>query len=195
MIFRILYIHKEDCSAIKRLKNHFMKDTSVEITFLKRLPEDILENGELEKSASCIVFDDLHHQALTDKNLGELLYEIASIKAHHFQLYVFLCLQSFDIVKKQSKLHNVFLNSSHLIFFRTAHDSKAIKRYLNNYDITLKSSVSLWQIFQKYVQSKRYAYMLICVSPRCEKQTVFSNILMNAEGPMLSFHESDEEEL
>lgn len=192
--FRLIYIHKEDCSATKRLKAHFAEDKSVDASFMKRIPEDFIESYSFKKNETVLVIDDFHSESLTSRGVGNLLYDISSVLAHHHGLYVFYCVQSFDIIKKQSKLNNVFLNSSHIIFFRTAHDAKSIKRYLGNYEIALKSNANLWQIFQKYVQSKRFAYMIICVSPRCERQTVYSNVLLKEEGPMLSFHESDGEE-
>ena len=189
----MIYFHKEDCAAIKKLKAYFASNTSVEALFLKRIPEDFLESFS-PKENTAIVFDDLHSDAISNREIGNLLYEISSVWVHHHNLYVFFCVQAFDIVKKQSKLHNVFLNSTHVVFFKTAHDARSIRRYLGNYEISLKSSGDLWQIFQKYVQKKSYAYLIICVSPRCEKQTVYSNILIREEGAMLSFHESSDEE-
>lgn len=191
---RLIYIYKEDCSAIKELKAHFETDKSVEAIFLKKIPDDFLEYFSEEKAFTAVVFDDLHYEALSNRDVASLLYEFSSVLAHHHNLYCFFSVQSFDIVKKQSKLNNVFLNSSHVIFFRTAHDCKSIKRFLNNYEIALQGSTTLFDIFKKYIQTKRFAYMLICVSPRCEKQSVFSNVLMKEKGLMLSFHELSDSE-
>ena len=193
LFFRLIYFHKEDCAATENLKKYFLKDHRVEASFLKKIPEDFFETN-FKKNETVIVFDDFHSDLLTNKELGNLIYEISSVLTHHNGLVVLLSVQSFDIIKKQSKLNNVFMNSSHIIFFRTAHDVKSIRRYLGNYEIALKSpTLTLWQIFQKFVQTKQFAYMLICVSPRCKRQTVFSNVLMKDDGPMLSFHESDSE--
>ena len=193
-IFRLIYIHKEECSAIKRLKAHLIEDKGIDASFLKRVPEDLLESYSFPKDQTVLVIDDFHSESVASRALANLLYDLSSVVTHHHGLYVFYSLQSFDIIKKQSKLNNVFLNSTHIVFFRTAHDAKSIKRYLGNYEIALKSSVDLWHIFQKYIQTKRFAYMLICVSPRCERQTVYSNVLLRDDGPMLSFHESDGED-
>lgn len=190
----MIYFYKEECDAIKDLKAHLAKAKNIDASFMKRVPEDLLESYSFPKDQTVLVIDDHHFESLSSRKLANLLYELSSVFTHHHGLYVFYCVQSFDIIKKQSKLNNVFLNSTHIVFFRTSHDAKSVKRYLGNYEIALESSVDLWHIFQKYIQTKKHAYMIICVSPRCEKQTVFSNVLLKEEGNMLSFHESDGED-
>ena len=49
-------------------------------------------------------------------------------------------------------------------------------------------------VYQKFVQNKAHAYLILFISPKCDKHMAFTNILLNALGPMLSHHESSDEE-
>lgn len=188
-INRILYFYREEDSNIQELKAFFGTIENVDVKFLKKLPEDLL--SITLPNSTVIVFDDHENYFSNDKQYAELLFSLASVHVHHRGLICFFVVQTIGILKKQHKLNNSFSQSTHVIFFRNAHEGKALKRYMNNFSLKLKGGVTVFDVFERFIQKKKFSYLLLCVSPRCDYNTAFSNILMSSDGPMLSFHESD----
>ena len=189
---RLLYFYKHDDAQIQRLKLFFEKNREIDARFLKKIPTDL--NPLLLKNETCIIYDD-HEVFFTDRQNAESLYCQSSVLTSHLGLYIFFCVNSYSILRKDSILNRVTLNSSHLIFFRSRLDTRSLRHFMGNFSLQLKGSQSLWDVFNKYIQKSptQYSYLLLCVSPKSRKSTCYSNILMQSDGPMLSFHESDSE--
>ena len=106
----------------------------------------------------------------------------------------FLCLHSYDIFLKASKLNVILMNSSHLIFFKTAHDARAAKRLMGQYMLNLKGGQTLFDDYKRQVLEKNFSYILVALSPLSTKPSVWSQVLLAEECPMLCFNESSDSE-
>ena len=196
-IKKILYFYKESCESIQSLKDYLATQKSIQSTFSKKIPDDFLEFASFEKSGgNLVVFDDFYSDALTNETLREIWLKLATVYTHHHSLVCMVTIHSYEIFLKASKLNGILQSSSHLIFFKTTHDQKALKRIFSHYEIKLKNGGSLWGIYKQYVMSRRHAYLILCISQLCQRATAFSNVLLKNEGPLLSFHQtsSDEDE-
>ena len=176
------------------LKSFLSKEDGIKGVFLKKIPENnFIEALGIEKGSTVIVFDDFHVQALSSEPLRDTLLNLSSVWNHHYQIITFYVAQQYDIFLKSSKLNGLLLNSTHLVLWRSNHDFKSIKRNLDKYYVRLKGGLTLWKIFERYVQSDQFKFLLICVSPLCRRPSVFMNTLMSSDDPVLSFHQSDSE--
>ena len=189
---RLVYFFKEEDDEIKNLKAFFEDEKEVESIFSRKIPDDL--SPLIIKNSTIFCFDDLELY-FNEKQNAETLYNIASVLTSHLGLITFFCVQSFSVLRKDSLVNRSVLNSTHLCFFRTAQDARTIKYFMGNFSLRLKSSQSLWDVFQKYIQRSNapFGYLLLCVSPKCRVNTVFTNILMCSDGPMIGFHESDDD--
>ena len=191
---KIIYFFREECSAVTDLKSFLSKEDGIKGVFLKKIPENnFIETLGIEKGSTVIVFDDFHVQALSSEPLRDTLLNLSSVWNHHYQIITFYVAQQYDIFLKSSKLNGLLLNSTHLVLWRSNHDFKSIKRKLDKYYVKLKGGLTLWKIFERYVQSDQFKFLLICVSPLCRRPSVFMNTLMSSDDPVLSFHQSDSE--
>ena len=188
---QILYFFREEDATIRSLKEHFDAVDEIEVKFAKKIPENL--SSLIIKNATILVFDDFETYFATKIN-SELLYTIASVWTSHLLLHTFFCVQSFNVLKKQSRAHPSFQNSTHVCFFKNNTEARALKRYMANFSIPLKGNLSVWETYQRYVQKKPFAYLLLSISPRFARQTAYSNILHSSKGHMMSFHESSDSE-
>lgn len=186
-IKKIIYFHREEDDSIRQLRDHFEGDSSIEVKFSKKVPDNL--ETWIIKNATILVFDDFETY-FSSKINSELLYSIASVWTSHFLLHTFFSVQSFDVLKKQSKAHPSFQQSTHVCFFKNNTEARSLKRYMANFSIPLKKGLSVWEVYQRYVQKRPFAYLLLCISPRFARQTAHSNILHQEPGHMMSFHES-----
>ena len=189
---RLLYFYKHDDAQIQRLKTFFEKNREIDARFLKKIPEDL--SPLLLPHQTVIVWDD-HELYFNARENAEYLYSISSVLTSHLGLIVFFNVNSFSVLRKDSIVHRSIQNSTHLIFFKTRLDTRSLKNFMGNFSLQLKGNQSLWDIYNKHIQksSTQFAYLLLCVSPKCRKSTCYTNILMQSSGPMISFHESDSE--
>lgn len=187
----IWYFYREEDENIKKLRKEFEKSkySHLDIKFLKKVPVDMIENS---MENLIVVWDDFEYELVTSKELQATLYSAATVYCHHKRQWWFVICQSVDVLKKAHKINNSISQATHYVFFRNLTQNKSICRFLNNFSIKLKGGQSLAEVFEKYVQSTIFAYLVICVSPRCKITTAFSNILLNSDGPMLAFHEDDD---
>lgn len=86
------------------------------------------------------------------------------------------------------------MNSSHLVFFKSSHDAKAARRHMNNYLIKLKGGQTLFDVYKREVLEKNFNYVIAAISPMCKKPTVWGQILLAEDCPMLAYHESSDED-
>ena len=86
------------------------------------------------------------------------------------------------------------MNSSHLIFFKTAHDARAAKRLMGQYMLNLKGGQTLFDIYKRQVLEKNFSYILVALSPLSTKPSVWSQVLLAEECPMLCFNKSSDSE-
>ena len=190
-IKKILYFFREEDETIRSLREHFDGVAGIDVKFAKKIPENL--SALIIKNGTILVFDDFESY-FSSKINSELLYSIASVWTSHLLLHTFFCVQSFNVLKKQSKAHPSFQNSTHVCFFKNNTEARALKRYMSNFSIPLKNGLSVWETYQKYVQKKPFAYLLLCISPRFARQTAYSNILHASKGHMMSFHDSSDSE-
>ena len=148
----------------------------------------------MEENSTIIVIDDFFWDAATDDTIRSALINLSSIWNHHKSLISFLCLHSYDIFLKASKLNVILMNSSHLIFFKSSHDGRAAKRVMSQYVLNLKGGQTLFQIYKRHVLEKNYQYIIVAISPQSTKPSVWSQVLLAEECPMLCFDESSESE-
>ena len=191
---KVIYFYRQECRAVTELKQFLSQESDIKSLFLRKIPEtNFIESIGVEKGSTCIVFDDFHVQALSSEPLREILLNLSSIWNHHYQIVTFYVAQQNDMFLKSSKLNGLLLNSTHIVLWRSNHDVKSIKRNLDRYFVKLKGDLTLWKIFERYVQSDQFKFLLICVSPLCRRPTVWMNTLMSSDDQVLSFHESDSE--
>ena len=188
----LVYIYREEDNNIKELKNVLeeTKYAKMDKKFLKKIPSDLLELP----AYSIIVLDDQEFELTRSKSLQSQLYSIASVLCRHKKWFFFLSCQSVSVLKKNHKINDSVQQASHICIFRNPLEHRSMSRYLNNLSIRLKGGMTLSQVYESYVQSRSFCYLLISVSPRCSKITAFSNIILSREGSMLSFHESSDDE-
>lgn len=188
----IWYIYREEDQNIKKLKDEFGKKKyeKLDIRFIKKLDVDLME---LVPRRCAIVLDDQELEMTRSKSLQAMLHSAGSVYAHHKELWIFVLCQSVSVLKKNHKLHSAVSQSTHLLFFRNLLEGKSVCRYLSNLSIKLKGSLSLTDVYERYVQTKLYSYLLLLVSPRLSSTKALSNILLNADGPLLRFDDSDSE--
>lgn len=191
---KVIYFFREECSAVTELRKFFSEKNDIKGLFLRKIPEtNFIESLGIEKGSTCIIFDDFHVQALSSEPLRETLLNLSSVWNHHYQIVTFYVAQQYDMFLKSSKLNGLLVNSTHIVLWRSNHDVKTIKRNLDRYFVKLKGDLTLWKIFERYVQSEQYKFLLICVSPLCRRPSVWMNTLMSSDDQVLSFHESDSE--
>ena len=188
----IWYIYREEDENIKKLKFEFGKKAyeKLDVRFLKKLDVDLME---MVGKRCVIVLDDQEFELTRSKGLQAMLHSAGSVYAHHKELWIFVLCQSVAVLKKNHKLHSAVSQSTHMIFFRNLLEGKSVCRYLSNLSIKLKGGLSLGDVFERYIQTKLYSYLLILVSPRLSSSKALSNILIDADGPMLRFDDSDGE--
>ena len=189
----IWYIYKEEDKNLKELKTEFKKKKygKLDIRFIKKLEVDLMETvGE----HTVVVIDDQEFEMSRSKSLQGMLHSAGSVFAHHKNLWIFVLLQSVSVLKKNHKLHGAVSQSTHMIFFRNLLEGRSICRYLSNLSIKLKGGISLSEVFERYIQTKVYSYLLLLVSPRMSQSKALSNILISSEGPLFRFDDSEEDE-
>ena len=167
----------------------------MEAVFTKKFPDgNFLEFCKVEEKSTIIVIDDFYWDAATDESIRSALISLSSIWNHHKSLTSFLCLHSYDIFLKASKLNVILMNSSHLIFFKSSHDAKAAKRVMSQYILNLKGGQTLFQVYKRIVLEDNFQYILVQISPQSTKPSVWSRVLLAEESPMLCFNESSDSE-
>lgn len=176
--------------TVADLKSYFEMDDSLDARFFKKVPQDLL--SLVLPGSTCIVFDDMLPAFMGDKSLIDLLFRLSSIYVRHRKLYIFFCSQSSDILKKSHKLNLSISQSSHYILFRTLSESKTLKRFFSNFSLNLKHDLA--EIFENYIMTKQFGYLVLSVGPQCPRNSAYSNILLSEPGFMLSFDKSDDEE-
>ena len=193
----MLYFYKETCPSIEKLKEYLNKEAKVETVFSKKFPdENFLEFCKLEQDSSIIVIDDYFWDAATDKTIQSALISLSSIWNHHKGVTTFLCLHSYDIFLKSSKLNVILMNSTHLIFFKSSHDTSKAKRLMGQYSLMLKlkGGQSLFDIYKSQVLANNFAYIIVSISPLSTKPSVWAQVLLADERPMLCFNDSSDSE-
>ena len=194
-IKKLVYIYKETCKSIEKLKAHLSKEKEVEAVFTKKFPDgNFLEFCKVEENSTIIVIDDFYWDAANDENIRSALISLSSIWNHHKSIISFLCLHSYDIFLKASKLNVILMNSSHLIFFKSSHDARAAKRVMSQYILNLKKGQTLFELYKRQVLEKNFQYIIVCISPQSTKPSVWSQVLIAEECPMLCFTESSDSE-
>ena len=194
-IKKVIYIYKETCKSIEKLKSYLSKEKGLEGVFTKKFPDgNFLEFCKVEEKSTIIVIDDFYWDAATDESIRSALISLSSIWNHHKSLTSFLCLHSYDIFLKASKLNVILMNSSHLIFFKSSHDAKAAKRVMSQYILNLKGGQTLFQVYKRIVLEDNFQYILVQISPQSTKPSVWSRVLLAEESPMLCFNESSDSE-
>ena len=191
-ISRILYYCREEGDTIPQLKTFFASKPDVDARFSKKIPYDIVPL--IIPNETILIFDDFENTFSKDKQYANMLFNLASIYVHHKGLIVFFLLQTTAIMKAEHKLHTTYTQSTHVVFFRDPWISKGTINKMNNFQIRMKGGLSIHDVYQKFVQNKAHAYLILFISPKCDKHMAFTNILLNALGPMLSHHESSDEE-
>ena len=188
---QVVYFHKEECPTITDLKA-FFEEEKVDAKFFKKLNHDIL--SLVRPSCTIVVFDD-YETDFSSRSNADLLYKLASIYCHHSSLNVFFLIQSVGPLKKDNLANKSVIQSSHFVFFKSSYDSRSLKHFLNNFDIRLKGGMSVYEVFEKYIQkSGRFCYLVLSVSPRLSKNAVLTNFLLGSEGVVRTFQESDSED-
>ena len=192
-IQNIFYFHLENETNTQQLRREFDKEENknIDIKFSKRIPDNLTD--EIPR-CSIIVFDDMENQFANDKNLQNQLFHFSSVLCHHKKIFLIFVAQSVGILKKNHKLCSCISQATHFVLFRNIVESKSLIRFLGSLSIKMKSGLSLSDTYEKYILPHRYAYICLNVSPRSEKSTAFSNILLCDSGSMLSFHEDEEED-
>ena len=194
-ITKIVYFYKESCKSIEKLKVDLAKERGLEAVFSKKFPDgNFLEYCNLEQNATVIVIDDYFWDASTNKTVQSSLISLSTVWNHHKGAVTFLCMHSYDIFKKQSKLNVILMNSSHLIFFKTAHDARAAKRLMGQYMLNLKGGQTLFDVYKQQVLGKNFSYIIVSLSPLNLKPSVWGQVLLAEESPMLCFNESSDSE-
>ena len=186
-----MYFFQEEGHTIPELRNFFAERPHVDARFSKKVPEDLLT---LIIPDTIVVFDDLENFFSNDKQYAKILFEIASVYCHHKGLSCFLMLQTTGIMRTEHKLHNSFTQSTHVAFFREPQISQGTKTKINNFQIPMKGGQKLFDVYNKWVQNKKFAHLILYISADRKKPMALSNILMNDLGPMLSHHVSDDED-
>lgn len=189
-IKKLIFFYKENCKSIEKLKSHVAKEKGLEAVFSKKFPENFLDFCQLEQDSSVIIIDDFFWDATTDETIRSALISLSGIWNHHKGATTFLCLHSYDIFLKASKLNVILMNSSHLIFFKTAHDARAAKRLMSQYILNLKGGQSLFDVYKRQVLEKNFSYIIVALSPLSTKPSVWSQVLLAEEAPMLCYNES-----
>ena len=194
-IKKIIYFYKENCKSIEKLKADLAKEKGLEVVFSKKFPDgSFLEYCKLEQDATVIVIDDYFWDATTDGTTRSSMISLSTIWNHHNGAVTFLCMHSYDIFLKASKLNVILMNSSHLIFFKTAHDARAAKRLMGQYMLNLKGGQTLFDVYKQQVLKKQFSYIIVSLSPLNTKPSVWSQVLLAEESPMLCFNESSDSE-
>ena len=175
--------------TVADLKSHFEKDDSMDARFFRKVPQDLMS---LVLPGSCLIFDDMLPLFMGDKTLIDLLFRLASIYVRHKKLYIFFCSQSNEVLKKSHKLNLAISQSSHYVLFRTLSESKTLKRFFSNFSLNLKQDLA--EIFENYIMTKQFGYLVLSIGPLCPRNSAYSNILLSEPGFMLSFDKSDDEE-
>lgn len=191
-ISRILYYFQEEGDTIPELRTFFADQPHVDARFMKKLPEDV--TPLVIPFSTVLIFDDLENSFSNDKHQAKMLYNLASVFCHHKGLTCFLMLQTTAIMRTEHKLHNSYTQSTHVAFFREPQIGQGTKNKINNFQIPMKGGQKVFDVYNKWVQNKKYAYLMLYISPQHNKYMAFSNILMHDSGPMLSHHLSDEED-
>lgn len=190
-IKKVIFFYKETCKSIEKLKSHLAKERGIEAVFVKKFPDgNFLEFCKVEENSTIIVIDDFYWDAATDENIRSALISLSSIWNHHKSITSFLCLHSYDIFLKASKLNVILMNSSHLIFFKSSHDGRQAKRVMSQYFLNLKGGQTLFQVYMRHVLEQNFKYIIVCISPQSTKPSVWSQVLIAEECPILCFNES-----
>lgn len=191
----MIYFYKETCKSIEKLKTHLSKEKGLEVLFTKKFPDgNFLDFCKVEEASTIIVIDDFYWDAATDENIRSALISLSSIWNHHKLITSFLCLHSYDIFLKASKLNVILMNSSHLIFFKSSHDGRGAKRVMSQYILNLKGGQTLFDVYKRQVLEKNFQYIIVCISPQSTKPSVWSQVLLAEESPALCFNESSDSE-
>ena len=139
-IKKIIYFYKENCESIERLRTHLATERGVEAVFSKKFPDgNFLDFCKPVQDSTILVIDDYFFDANIDEKIRKDLISLAGIWTHHVGCVSIICLHSYDIFLKSSKLNVILMNSSHRVFFKSLHDARAAKRHMNNYEINLKA--------------------------------------------------------
>ena len=194
-IKKIVYFYKENCKSIEKLKAHLAEEREVEAVFTKKFPDgNFLDFCKPVENSTIIVVDDYFFDANIDEKIRKDLISLAGIWTHHVGAVSMICLHSYDIFLKASKLNVILMNSSHLVFFKSTHDARSARRYMNNYEINLKAGQTLFDVYKREVLGKNFKYIIACISPMCTKPTLWGQVLLSEDEPMTSYHESSDDD-
>lgn len=194
-IKKIIYFYKENCKSIERLRTYLATERGVEAVFTKKFPDgNFLDFCKPEQDSTIIVVDDFFFDANIDDKIRKDLISLAGIWMHHVGAVSIICLHSYDIFLKASKLNVILMNSSHLVFFKSSHDAKAARRHMNNYELNLKAGQTLFDVYKREVLGKNFKCIIAAISPMCTKPTLWSDVLLAEDDPMTSYHQSSDEE-
>ena len=89
-------------------------------------------------------------------------------------------------------MNEILAQSTCLILFRSISNFSSLKRWLKSYEIPLKSSQDLFQVFRSVTLTEPHAYLIIDISPHLKHPRVFTHILMNDPRPLLIFSVEEE---
>ena len=157
------------------MKKFLSTQKDIKSLFLKKIPEeDFIETVGIDKNSTVILIDDFAPQAASNEALRNTLLHMSQVWIHHHGMVVLYSTQSYEMFLKSSKLNALLNNSTHLVLFKSLHEAKSLRRYLNSYLIKVKGDASLWSLFEKYVQSKQYKFMVICIQCLLNKRKGFS---------------------
>ena len=174
---------REDTDTIGVLKEKFAKNG----TFVKHIPDD-LEQWVVPHSV--IIFDDCENLVQESKKNRKLLRDLATITCHHSGITVFFCFQTYGVFYAKNPLNAVFHQATNLVLFRSMNNSyRSLKFWLNSYEMKLRNSCTLFDIFMDYVLAEQFNYIMINLYPNLSKPQVFAQILQSDRRPLLCFHE------
>lgn len=141
-----------------------------------------------------ICIDDKEEEITASKETTKQILELAKISVHHSEIICFLLFQSFDCFYKRHPLNGVLQQAKKLILFKSISNYSSIKRWLNNYDIQLKSNQTLFEVYRNLVKEERYAYLILDLSPSLKSPRAYSNIILSDPRPYLVFHVEAEDD-
>lgn len=179
-ILQLVYLYREEDANVKILKKNFQKNS----IFLDNIPDNLEDLVISEKSI--LVIDDFEDVLSNDREKAKLIVKFSNYLVHHRRLIIFLIFQSYQLFYAKHRLNSILYQATSLILFRSINNFSMLKRFLNAYDIKLKSGEKLYDIFQKYVASK-YMYLIVNIHPHIDKPTVYSQILYSDCRPFILF--------
>lgn len=140
----------------------------VGVTFIKGLPNDLINNINPANDPIWIIIDDLMHESSKSQVISELFTK----GSHHRNISVILLVQNFFV--KGNEMRNITLNSHYLVLFKNPRDKSIISNIARQmYPNKVKA---LTQIFEDATQ-KPFSYLFIDLKPDTPDQLrLLSNI-------------------